>query len=140
MDLVDRYLQAVSFWLPKRERNDIITELSEDIHSEIDERARVLGHPLAEEEVATLLKKHGSPVSVATRYLPQQVLIGPALFPVYKFVLKVVALNFLVPTAAITIALIASNLSPEAGTRAWASVPSGPRQRCGGRRSSPSAW
>ena len=122
MDLVDRYLQAVSFWLPKRERNDIITELSEDIHSEIDERARVLGHPLAEEEVATLLKKHGSPVSVATRYLPQQVLIGPALFPVYKFVLKVVALNFLVPTAAITIALIASNLSPEAGTRAWASV------------------
>ena len=31
MELVDRYLQAVKFWLPRKEKDDIIAELSEDI-------------------------------------------------------------------------------------------------------------
>jgi hypothetical protein len=34
-ELVDRYLQAVRFWLPKRQQEDIIAELSEDLHSQI---------------------------------------------------------------------------------------------------------
>ena len=31
MELIDRYLQAVRFWLPKAQADDIIAELSEDI-------------------------------------------------------------------------------------------------------------
>jgi hypothetical protein len=31
MELIERYLQAVNFWLPKRQKHDIINELSEDI-------------------------------------------------------------------------------------------------------------
>ena len=38
MQLLDRYLQAVQFWLPKQEKQDIILELSEDLHSEIEEK------------------------------------------------------------------------------------------------------
>ena len=34
---------------------------------------------------------------VAGKYLPQQSLIGPALFPLYKFVLKAVSLGYLTP-------------------------------------------
>ncbi len=30
-DLIERYLQAVKFWLPKSDKRDIIQELSEDL-------------------------------------------------------------------------------------------------------------
>jgi hypothetical protein len=33
MQLLERYLQAVKFWLPKEQKEDIIAELSEDIRS-----------------------------------------------------------------------------------------------------------
>jgi hypothetical protein len=38
MELLDRYLQAVGFWLPQPQKRDIIAELSEDIHSQIEEK------------------------------------------------------------------------------------------------------
>jgi hypothetical protein len=37
-DLVDRYLQAVRFWLPASQKQDLSAELSEDLHSQIDEK------------------------------------------------------------------------------------------------------
>ena len=37
MELVDRYLQAVRFWMPKaRKREDLLAELGEDLRSQID--------------------------------------------------------------------------------------------------------
>ena len=38
MELIDRYLQAVKFWLPETQKEDIIAELSEDIQSQIEEK------------------------------------------------------------------------------------------------------
>ncbi|MFZ0631539.1 MAG: hypothetical protein WA399_08840 [Acidobacteriaceae bacterium] len=97
MDLVNRYLQAVRFWLPRKQQDDMIAELSEDIRSEMEERSRALGHPLTEDEVEELLRQRGSPILVANRYLPQQSLIGPLLFPIYRFVAIVVTFCLLVP-------------------------------------------
>jgi len=97
MDLVNRYLQAVRFWLPRRQQEDMIAELAEDLRSEIEERSRTLGRPLTEGEVEELLRQRGSPILVANRYLPQQSLIGPLLFPIYRFVVIVVSLVLLVP-------------------------------------------
>ena len=97
MELIERYLQAVQFWLPKQQKHDIIAELSEDIHAQIDEQEAGLGRKLTEAEVEAILKQRGSPVLVANRYLPQEHLIGPVLFPIYRFVLKVVAVCYLVP-------------------------------------------
>jgi hypothetical protein len=91
MELVDRYLQAVRFWLPKNQKQDIRAELSEDIRSQVEDREAELGRKLNETEVAELLKQRGRPVLVANRFLPQESLIGPVLFPIYVFVLKVVA-------------------------------------------------
>ena len=97
MDLVDRYLQAVQFWLPKRQKSDIIAELSEDIHSQIEDKESGLGRKLDDRELEEILKRYGSPLTVATRYLPQRTLIGPALFPLYRFVLGVLLLGCVVP-------------------------------------------
>jgi hypothetical protein len=97
MDLVDRYLNAVRFWLPKAQRQDILAELSEDLRSQIEEGEAALGRPLAAGELEALLKEKGSPYSVAGRFLPQRQLIGPALFPMYVFVLKIAAAAYFIP-------------------------------------------
>jgi len=97
MELLDRYFQAVKFWLPATQKQDIIAELSEDIRSQIEDKETELGRKLNEAEVGAILKQLGRPVLVANRYLPQQYLIGPVMFPVYRFVLRIVALCYLVP-------------------------------------------
>lgn len=96
-DLIDRYLQAVKFWLPRNNKRDIVQELSEDLRSGIEEREKLLGYELNEEEIAGFLKRRGRPIVVASRYFPQQYLIGPVLFPIYSFVLKMVGLFYVVP-------------------------------------------
>lgn len=101
MDLIDRYLQAVRFWLPRSEKQDIVSELAEDIRSEVEEREAELGRPLDQAETGSLLKKRGSPFSVAEKYLPQRSLIGPGLYPIYLFVLKVVGVAYLLPWLAV---------------------------------------
>ena len=97
MELLDRYLQSVKWLLPKDQKDDILAELSEDIRSQIEEREAELGRRLNEEEMEAILKRWGHPLLVAQRYLPQQHLIGPVWFPVYRFVLKMVALCYLLP-------------------------------------------
>jgi hypothetical protein len=108
MELLDRYLQAVRFWLPKKQKHDIIAELSEDIRSQIEEKETGLGRKLNEAEVGAILKQLGRPVLVANRYLPQRYLIGPVLFPIYQFVLKIVTLCYLVPWILVWIGLAVS--------------------------------
>lgn len=97
MDLLNRYIQAVRFWLPRSQQDDVSAELAEDICSQMEEQEAKLGRKLTELEVASILKKRGRPMLVANRYRPQQYLIGPALFPIYRFVLMIVALCYLVP-------------------------------------------
>ncbi|MFZ0734628.1 MAG: hypothetical protein WAM79_20080 [Candidatus Sulfotelmatobacter sp.] len=97
-ELVDRYLQAVRFWLPKNHRQgDLLAELGEDLRSQIDAKEEALGHSLDQSEVSEILKRCGNPMVVASRMGPQRHLIGPTLFPVYLFVLKMVLLWILVP-------------------------------------------
>ncbi len=97
MELLDRYFQAVRFWLPKAQQEDITAELSSDLRSQIDDRETELGRPLDDAELEVILRRCGSPILVASRYRPQTQLIGPALFPIYLFVLKLVELWILVP-------------------------------------------
>jgi hypothetical protein len=97
MELVDRYLQAVKFWLPRKQKDDIIAELSEDLRSQIEEKESELGRNLSDAEVEPILKRCGSPMAVAGRYLPQRSLIGPALFPIYSVVIRSLILYFLLP-------------------------------------------
>jgi hypothetical protein len=97
MELVDRYLHAVKFWLPRKQKDDIIAELSEDLRSQIEEKEAELGRKLSDADVEPILKRCGSPMAVAGRYLPQQFLIGPALFPIYRVIIRSLVLYFLLP-------------------------------------------
>ncbi|MGI8891159.1 MAG: hypothetical protein ACR2G0_10315 [Chthoniobacterales bacterium] len=104
MELLARYLTAVKFWLPKKQREDIAAELAVNLQAEIDDHAAELGRPLTEEELAALLKAHGSPLVVASRFQHEQrtvtfgrQLIGPVVFPFYWLALKVTLILLLIP-------------------------------------------
>jgi hypothetical protein len=88
MELLDRYLQAVRRYLPVRRQDDIIAELRANMESQIEDKEAELNRPLTQGEFDDLLRKMGSPVLVASRYQPQQYLIGPTIFPLYLYVLR----------------------------------------------------
>ena len=107
MELLDRYLQAVKFWLPKAQRGDIIAELSEDIRCQLEEKEAELGRKLGESDLEAVLKSLGHPLLIAERYLPsQQYLIGPVLFPVYRLVLKMLLCGYIAPWLLLWIGLL----------------------------------
>jgi hypothetical protein len=99
MELIDRYLRSIQFWLPADQKQDIIAELSEDIRSEVEEKEAELGHRLSDDELCALLKRRGNPLVVAERYLPKRYLIGPLLFPVYSMLVRSLVFYFLLPWA-----------------------------------------
>ena len=107
MELIDRYLNAVRFWLPRAQEDDIIAELGEDLRSQVEEREAALGRALSEDELAGILKKRGHPMSVASQYLPQRYLIGPALYPAYMVVVRLVTLWIVLPILVLITAPIA---------------------------------
>jgi hypothetical protein len=90
MDLLDRYLQSVGRHLPAARCGDILAELRANLEAQLEEREDELGRPLTNAEIDAWLKELGSPFQMASRYLPQQSLIGPALFPTYWYVLRLV--------------------------------------------------
>ncbi len=90
MDLLERYLQAVKKYLPWKRQDDIIAELRANLEAQLEEKEEERGRPLTQTEAEEWLRQLGSPIQMAARYQPQQYLIGPALFPVYWYVLKLV--------------------------------------------------
>jgi hypothetical protein len=111
MTLVERYLRAVRDHLPRAEQDDIINELSDNLHSRIEDEAANHGRALNEMEEAAILKEFGHPMAVAARYRGDeravtfgQRLIGPELFPAY---MKVLAVNVAITLLIAAIALVA---------------------------------
>jgi hypothetical protein len=88
------YLESIGFFLPQAQKDDILKELSENILSKVEDREAELGRPLNEAEQDAILKSYGSPLVVASRYVPEtggltfgKQLISPALFPLYLRIL-----------------------------------------------------
>ena len=108
LGLLDAYLKVARAWLPPSQRDDILNELAENIHSQIDDREATLRRPLSEEEVGDILRRHGHPIQVAGAYWQGrgnlsfgERLIGPELF---QFYLRTLAVN-LVDNVAIIVAV-----------------------------------
>ena len=89
MELLDRYLQAVARHLPRNRQQDILAELRANLEAQLEDKESALGRPLTQGESEDWLREIGPPIVVAGRYLPQQSLIGPAIFPIYWFVLRI---------------------------------------------------
>jgi hypothetical protein len=106
MELLDRYLQAVKKHLPWKRQDDILAELRANMESQLEDRQAELGRPLTQGELEDWLRALGSPVLVASRYQPQEYLIGPALYPMYLYVLRLALLwAMVIYTAVSTVVL-----------------------------------
>lgn len=92
MELLDRYLQAVRKHLPWKRQDDIVAELRANLESQLEEKEGELGRPLNGKEAEEWLKQFGHPMLMAAKYLPVQYLIGPGLFPMYLYVMKLALL------------------------------------------------
>jgi hypothetical protein len=107
MDLLERYLQAVRKYLPwtlsRSRQDDIMAELRSDLESQLEEREADIGRSLTEGEMIDWLKHLGAPVKVAGRYQPVQYLIGPTLFPMYLYVLRLAAIWTVIVYAVIAV-------------------------------------
>lgn len=90
MELLDRYLQAVRRHLPWERQDDIVAELKANLESQFEDKEAELGRKLTDAEMKAWLTQLGSPIQVAARYQRQHYLIGPALFPTYSYILKLV--------------------------------------------------
>jgi hypothetical protein len=105
MEFLDRYLHAVGKYLPTKRREDILAELRVNLLEQAEDKEAEIGHPLTLEEEEALLKQYGRPFVAAARYLPQQYLIGPAVFPFYLYALRtampLVFLAYVVVNAAV---------------------------------------
>ena len=106
MELLDRYLQAVKKHLPWQRQDDIIAELKANMESQHEDQEAELGRPLTTGEQEDWLRRVGPPMLVAARYRPQQYLIGPAIFPIYWYVLRMAFLWATVIYSIVTAVLI----------------------------------
>ncbi|HEY2819801.1 MAG TPA: hypothetical protein VGJ06_02065 [Candidatus Acidoferrum sp.] len=93
--ILEKYLNSVRSALPEAQRDDIVQELSENLHAQIEDKENELGRSLQDAEVEEILKQHGHPMVVASRYRQDKrsvafgpELIGPEVFPFYVRVLK----------------------------------------------------
>jgi hypothetical protein len=129
MDLLERYLQAVRKYLPwtlsRARQDDIIAELRANYESQLEEREGDLGRNLTEGEMIDWLRQLGNPMQVAGRYQPVQYLIGPTLFPMYLYVLRLAAFWALIIGAGVSVILVWTGV-PNSGTIAEAIFVRGP--------------
>ena len=108
MELIDRYLQSVKLMLPRKQQDDVIRELNDEILSRAEEQENSLGRPLTEDEQVALLKQLGHPMLVASRYRTQRYLINPTIFAIYWMVLRLILAVVFVAMAVAAVAVAAS--------------------------------
>lgn len=89
-ELIERYVNEVGRHLPRKMRADIQLELSSLVHDALEERAADSGSEPTKKMAADILREMGKPEDMAASYLPEQYLIGPHLFPIYRLVLTIV--------------------------------------------------
>jgi hypothetical protein len=109
MELIERYIYAVTKRLPEASRSDVEKELRANIHD-------MLPIEYTEEQVVEVLHKLGDPVRLADEYRgTKRYLIGPEAYDSYIAVLKLI-LSIVVPiTAAVVLISSLVNLNPSVG-------------------------
>ncbi|MEM8963307.1 MAG: hypothetical protein AAGD38_17610 [Acidobacteriota bacterium] len=87
-EIIDRYVFAVTRYLPTKQRADVTEELSSSLLDELENR---FGREATDDDLVTMLKEMGPPETVAASYRPSsQYLIGPKWYPAFRRTLKIV--------------------------------------------------
>jgi hypothetical protein len=91
MEMINRYVYAVTHKLPEKQRADIEKEVRGLIEDMLDERVPD-GEVITQQHVEDILHELGDPYDLAVKYRGvKRYLISPEIFDIYLTVLKVVA-------------------------------------------------
>ena len=101
MELVERYVQAVEYYLPEGKKSDISRELRANIMDEIEAEQNDKARDLDTSEVSSLLTRQGHPQKVAQAYSPMSPLVASEDMLLYRSVM-IKALIFLFAYAILT--------------------------------------
>ncbi len=88
MTMIQTYLSHLRSYLPDELKQEVSDELEASLLARKEDMEEELNRPLTDNEQADLLQRMGHPMKVASAYLPNQQLIGPELFPMYKKALE----------------------------------------------------
>lgn len=92
MEMINRYIYAVTQKLPQAQREDIAKELQGLIEDMLEER--VQGEKVVDKDVEEVLLELGNPKHLAQKYRgTKKYLIGPEFFDAYILVLKIVMIS-----------------------------------------------
>ena len=87
-EMIERYAHEVGRNLPRKGRADIEQELKSLLQDTVEERAG--GAEPTEQTVVKVLLDFGSPEQMAAEYRPTQYVIGPRIYPIFRFVASIV--------------------------------------------------
>jgi len=85
MSYIDRYIYAVTKYLPEKDREEVARELRANIEDMLEE-------DYSEENITRVLEDMGSPYDLSLEYMAKDnYLIGPRVYHIYLEVLKIIA-------------------------------------------------
>ncbi len=90
MNMLDKYILEIGKRLPRKNREDLKTEIRSNLEELLEDRSQQTGRAIDDELTAEVLKEYGSPTKVADSYQTTRYLIGPRLYPFFTMVLKIV--------------------------------------------------
>ncbi len=90
MDLIDRYIEEVGRFLPRKIRSDVQRELRSTLEDSLESRLANGRDDDAETTQLALLTELGHPEELAASYLPEpRYLIGPRLYPGFQLTMRI---------------------------------------------------
>jgi hypothetical protein len=93
MNLVERYVNEVGRFLPRKNREDIKAELQSSVVDSLEDR---FGPDATEVEIEEILREFGRPKEVAASYYPEgQYLIGPEYYSLFRLIAGIVLVSVL---------------------------------------------
>ncbi len=88
-DIINRYIYQVMRNLPAKNSKDIEEELRTLISDMLEDKTN--GNPTTKEDIHNVLKELGSPYELSEKYSDKaHYLIGPAIYPTYIMIMKIV--------------------------------------------------
>lgn len=96
MKLVQHYLDQVENWLPDSADKDVLEELKSTIEAHIEDFEEEHGREPEDQDIARILKRIGAPRAVAASYGKQHYLIGPELYPIWRYSVRIALILVLI--------------------------------------------
>ncbi|HKJ28003.1 MAG TPA: hypothetical protein VJ965_10220 [Anaerolineales bacterium] len=94
-ELFGIYAAEVGIYLPRRKRKDIELEILSLLEDALEDKSDTAEQPADEKLALEVLKEFGPPITFASSYRTNQVLVGPEIFPLFRPVLQLAAIIYL---------------------------------------------